>query len=426
MKRIVVLALIAAMALGMTACSSQKEETKAEPSQSTEAVLPETATEEEIIMTDDEGFVTEPVTFELSEKGEFKLGDYKNLKAVRYVVTVTDDDVDDYIDAIREENAEYIVVDRGAEQGDIVQVNMTGKVGDEVIYDYSEEVFDVVLGYEDFGSKFDEKLMGAKAGDELTFSISYDEDSYAGAPGETVDFAVTVNLVNEKKIPEIDDEFIASLGYKDEAEMKAAYRDIITQNNEENSNYELRETLFQSVIDNSEFTSYSKELYDAEKSDADATYSMYMEWYGAGTIEELYEMMGMTENDVEAEVINAVARKMVMNAIAEKEKIEVTDEEFNSHYSTLAEELGFESVDELKTEYGEEYLRQILLEEKIGDALIATATVTDEEFTYDESAEGDEFAVIEDEAAEGETEDIGFDDDEAFFVDDETEEEPKE
>lgn len=104
------------------------------------------------------------------------LGETKDLEAVQYTYEITDDMVQDEIDSELSEASEEISTDKPSVEGDTVYFTMTYKVEGDDSQDGEEEDSSVILGQEDYGAEFDEKLTGVSAGDKLDFSISYDED----------------------------------------------------------------------------------------------------------------------------------------------------------------------------------------------------------------------------------------------------------
>lgn len=319
-------------------------------------------------------------TFSDEAYGTVTLCDYSNLPAEKYVYEITDTEIDEAITSMLYDYVEYNEVTRPSASGDSVSVTMTAARDGETILDYTDENgYDVYLGSEEFGSKFDEELTGVSAGDHLTFSVAYEEDdANTDFAGSTIDYDVTVLSVTEEVLPELTDAFVTdTLGYESTDAMKEEIRQNMESEHESNSVYELRENLIQQVIEGSDFGDYSQELYDSYAASMTESYESYMEMFGLESVDQVYEMFGMTEEDVEKEILNYVYRTITVQAISEKEKLKVTDEEYQEGLDHYTQESGYDSSDALIADYGEESLRSWILEDKVLDFLEEHASITE-------------------------------------------------
>lgn len=269
---------------------------------------------------------------------------------------------------------------RPSESGDCLQINLTASIDGELVLDYTdEEGYDLYLGYEEFGTEFDEKLTGVSTGDELSFTLTHAEDfSISELAGATVDYTVTILNITEEIVPEITDEFITdTLGYESREALEEALRQEAESEYESNSSSELREDLIQQVIDGSTFENYSQELYDSYAASMQESYESYASMFGCESVEEVYELFDMTEEDVEAEVLNYVYRTIVIQAISDAENITLSDEEYESGLESYVADFGYDDTDSLLADYGEESIREWLLEEKVLTFLEENATITE-------------------------------------------------
>lgn len=358
MKRKLLLLLFTLTIFTMTACSS---------SDHTDADSDDTSISDESSVSDE-------------SYGTVTLCDYKNLAAQKNIYEVTEDDINERIEYLTYDYIEYNEVNRPSENGDCLTVNMTASINGEVILDYTdEEGYDIYLGYEEFGTDFDEKLTGVSTGDELSFTLTHDEDfSYSELAGSTVDYAVTVLSITVEIVPEITDEFITdTLGYESREAFEASLKQEAESEYESNSSYELRENLLQQVIDNSAFENYSQELYDSYAASIQESYESYASMFGYESVEEIYELFGMTEEDVEADVLNYVYRTIAVHAISDAENITLSDEEYQTGLENYVTDYGYEDTDSLLADYGEASIREWLLEEKVLDFLEENATITE-------------------------------------------------
>lgn len=383
MKKKIGIVLLAVAALALTGCGDKKEDKK-----------------DGSVATVTDGNV------------EFSLGEYKGLSEEKPVYAIDDASIDSEIESLLAEYTEYKDVDRESKSGDYINMYFTGTVGDEVILDYSadsedgEEGYDLCLGVEEYGPEFDEKLTGVKAGDELDFSVTYDDEyEYEELAGSTVAYKVIVNGISEEIIPELTEDFVKNtLGYESEADMRAQITDDIKASNDEYSEMLVREALLQQIIDGSTFGGYSDELYAECKANIEEEYKYYMQMFGCESVQEVYDMFGVTEEDLENEITQNMQKLMVIKAIAEAENITVTDEMYSTRLDELVEEYGYVSDEDLESELGKEEIKSMILEELVMDAVVSYSNITevetDETGLYGEEYDASDSDAYEDEADE--------------------------
>ncbi|MBE5925755.1 MAG: hypothetical protein E7270_02165 [Lachnospiraceae bacterium] len=318
--------------------------------------------------------------------GDVKLCEYKGIEADKPIYPVTEEDVDMQIESLLYDYVETTSVTRGAKEDDSVAITLTISCDGEVLYDYTEEEYYTNIGYEEFGPEFDQKLIGLKAGDNSKFSITYAEDYYdTEFAGRTIDYDVTVKDVYLETYPELTDEFIKdTLGY----ESQDAMIDEITKDLEDEYKTEsinsAKENIISTIIENSTFNDYSKDLYNDCKASVEASYDEYVEMFGCSSREELYEMFEMTEEDVENEILNQVYRIIVIDAISEKEDFALTNKEYENGLVKLVKDYGYETIDDLLSEQNEATLYQWILEEKVLDFLYTNAKITEVEYNEED------------------------------------------
>lgn len=318
------------------------------------------------------------------------LGDYKNLSVEKEVYEVTEEDISEYIDSMLYDYIEYNEVSRPSQSGDLLLITLTASNDGETVMEYTEEdEYYFYLGYGELGSAVDQELTGVSVGDELSFSVTYDEDheitEFAGAK---IEFQVNILSIEEEIIPELTESFIVdTLGYESQTDLEENIRQEMESENESNSSYELRESLIQQVVENSEIQSYSQELYDSYAAGVEESYQSYAEMFGFESVEEVYELFGMTEEDVEKEILSYVQRAVVVQTIVEKENLGLSEEEYETRLNRYVEELGYENVDELIADYGEETMYAWIEEDKVLDFLEEHATITEVKVTAEEEEE---------------------------------------
>ena len=147
---------------------------------------------------------------------EIELKDLEKIEVKVPVVSITDEDVERVIESLRQQRSTWDAVDRAATDGDQVVVDFDGSVDGEAIENGSGKDVPVELGAGQMLADFETGLAGVKAGETRTFDVSYPEDYPAEAlAGKTGQFTATVNAVNERQLPEIDEDFVKAFGVED-------------------------------------------------------------------------------------------------------------------------------------------------------------------------------------------------------------------
>ena len=308
-----------------------------------------------------------------SSDAKVTLGEYKGLSAEKKVYELTQDIIDEYIESDLEGASEDVTVDGPAAKGNGVYLYFTVSSGDEVIEDNSEDGFPVYLGDGDYGDEFDEKLIGAKAGDHLTFTADYF--------GEQADFDVTVDSVFNTVIPKYTDKFIKDMGYSSKAEYEKEVKESLEAEMESESLHELMDNLFSQIVDTSTFEN-TEELLKKYVEDYKNYYTEYASMFGLD-YEGMLEAFGMTEEDVSAEAEAAMKVSLVAEKIAEAEGIELTDDEVDEIVAQFAEDEGYESAEAFLEENGEDDVKSYILQERVFEFLIENSNITEVKAKYE-------------------------------------------
>ena len=160
-------------------------------------------------ISEEEGVV---FTAEVVLKPEVTLGEYKGIAVPKADYTVSDEDVQKALEAEREQQARFVDVDRPAQNGDRVLLDYSGSVDGEKFEGGTAEDQTLVLGSNTFIPGFEDQLVGAKAGESRDVNVTFPTEYHAKElAGKAAVFACTVKAVQQKELPEIDDEFIGDI-----------------------------------------------------------------------------------------------------------------------------------------------------------------------------------------------------------------------
>ena len=153
-------------------------------------------------------------TFEIYP--EINLAPIENLKITKPVCAISENDIDQMIEVLRKQKRKLQAVDRESQEGDVIVINFKGSINGEAFEGGEAEDFQLELGSKRLIPGFEDGLLGAKVGDELTLKLKFpDEYHKQELAGQPVEFNVTVKALHEQTLPELDDDLFASLGVKE-------------------------------------------------------------------------------------------------------------------------------------------------------------------------------------------------------------------
>lgn len=144
---------------------------------------------------------------------EFVLFPLEQMEVSRFVCEVTEEDVDTMLLRLREQRRTWVQADQAAALGDRVTLHFEGTSEGEGFTNGKVENFPVVLGSKQLIPGFEDQLVGAVAGTQLAFSLTFPEDyGVEKLAGKPADFSVEVVKIEQSQLPELDDEFVANFG----------------------------------------------------------------------------------------------------------------------------------------------------------------------------------------------------------------------
>jgi len=335
-----------------------------------------------------ENLGAEPITVKVGVEvfPEVKLDNYKGLEAVRRTRPVTEDDVEKMIEGLRDASASLQPVeDRGAESGDTVTINVLGKFVDaEDEEDIKAEDVEVVVGGEGVQQEFTDNLQGVKTDDTKSFLVAYPEDfTSKGLAGKQVQYEAQVTAVRRKELPEVDDEWAKSLGddFDSVETLRNKIREDLQKRSTAESDQRLRADVMKKLLEAHQFE-VPQSLVEQQTSHR--LESVVRDMIGRGIDPRNREVNwegAREELKVQAE--EDVRATMLLEQIAEDEKIDVSNDEIEAEIDALAtaSRQPKEQVRAALTkDGGERSIAHRLRNRKALDLLIANASVTEEEW----------------------------------------------
>jgi len=284
------------------------------------------------------------VSFEavVTVKPNVELGEYKHLGIKKEEVEVTDADVEERLERLLSNQAEWQIKEGEAKKGDIVVIDFKGFIGDEAFEGGEAKGYELELGSGSFIPGFEDQLEGKVAPVDTEVNVTFPENyQVADLAGKEAKFEVTIHDVKEKVLPELTDEFVKEFSKEAAstvAEYKEKLRGEIRVQKEEAAAKAYSDKVISTAVENAKLTVPTK-LIDQEVN------SMFEQFAGnlsrQGLSFELYEQFtgkGADELKVEmrADAENKIKTSFVLGEIAEVEKVEVTDADIDAEVKELA------------------------------------------------------------------------------------------
>ncbi|MGG2900320.1 trigger factor [Listeria monocytogenes] len=288
------------------------------------------------------------LTAEVTVKPEVKLGDYKGLEVEKRETELTTEELEAELKQLQERQAELVVKEYApAENGDTVILDFEG-FKDGVAFEGGQaENHSLELGSGQFIPGFEEKLVGLKAGDEADIELTFPEEYHAeDLAGQPVVFKVKLHEIKTKEVPALDDELAKDIDEEVETldELKEKISKRLQEAKEESVAQAKQEEVIAKAVENAE-VDIPHAMVHHEADHLMNHFAQDLQAQGL-TPELYYQFTGQTEEAMHAQMEKDAEKRVKMNlvleAIAEAENIEPTEEAIDEEISTLAEKYGME------------------------------------------------------------------------------------
>ncbi len=309
------------------------------------------------------------------------LGEYKGLEVERTLAEVSEEEVDAEIEKEREQNSRVIDVDdRPVQDGDMIKLDFDGSV-DGVPFDGGKgQDYPLTIGSGSFIPGFEDQLIGKSIGEEVEVNVTFPDNYQAEElQGKAAVFKCTVNQITVKELPELDDEFAQDVSEFDTME---EYRDDVRakqlEKKQQEAKREKENKAVAKAVANAQMEIPEPMIEEQIRRMTD-DFSRRIQSQGI-TLEQYMQFTGTTPDAFQAqmkpEALTRIQNSLVLEAIAEAENVEVSEESVDEEIRKMAESYGmdFEKCKELM---GEEQIEEVRDELKVRAAveLIADAAV---------------------------------------------------
>ncbi|MCF6514898.1 trigger factor [Lactobacillus sp. S2-2] len=284
----------------------------------------------------------------VSVKPEAKLGQYKDLTVEKQNTRVYAKDIDAKLEEKQKSQAELVLKDKPAENGDTVVIDFEGFVDGKAFEGGQSNNYSLELGSNSFIPGFEDQLVGKKAEDETDVKVTFPEEYQAKElAGKEATFKVKVHEVKQQELPELDDEFAKDV---DESvdnleELKAKIKEELKEEKTNAAKEAIENDAITQAVDNAEVNDIPQSMIDSDIQRQMDQYLASMQQQGINE-EMFFQLTGTSRDDLKKQFTDGADRRVKTNIVLEEivkaEKIEPSQEDIDAEIKNLAGQYGME------------------------------------------------------------------------------------
>jgi len=306
-----------------------------------------------------------------------KLGKYKGLKIKKDETKISDEKVNDTIQAMLKGQSDWLPVDRPSQTEDIIQLKIDAAINQEPYPAWTKPTFTIKIGAGYFGPEFDTQVTGLNKQDKKEFKILYPKDFTQPEVAEKeVSFQIEVLDIKEEKLPQLTDELVKQKwGHASVDEYKEKIRTYLERETQQKAEEKMREELLTEIFKDIKLE-IPTPMIDREIENRIKSFSYSLEQKGLNLnqyLENTRQHIDDIKNNLKEVSERSVKMQMVLEAIAEKENITASDEEIEKEIQNWKIN-GLTTIADLKEKYPHIHLENVtaaIKEKKVWDFLIA-------------------------------------------------------
>ncbi len=276
-------------------------------------------------------------TAEVDILPKVKLGDYKNLTVTPEKTTVNAAEIDEIVERMRQGLATKKEVKRAAKDGDETTINFVGKRDGVAFEGGTAENYALTLGSNQFIPGFEEAIVGHKVGETFDIDLAFPNDYHSkDLAGQNVTFTVTLNKIEERALPEIDDEFAKKSGSFDTvAQLRDDIKAELTKQKERANTEKIRDQLIDQLIEKSTIP-MPEVLVNDQMQSLERDFAQNVAYQGL-SFEDYIASSGFKDEDdwrekeLRPNAERRVKAGLVLAELTSAENISVTDDEIDNH-----------------------------------------------------------------------------------------------
>ena len=317
----------------------------------------------------------------LITKPEVTVGEYKGIHAPMVVKEITDADIDQQIEMLRQRQARVVDVDdRAAQNGDEVKINFEGFIDGEAFEGGKGEEYPLRLGSGQFIPGFEDQIVGHSIGDEFDVNVSfpeqYGDERYAGKPAV---FKTKLLGISVQELPEVDDEFAKDVSEFDTvAELREDIKKRLTENAQKSAEAQFENAVMDTIIAGADAV-IPQVMYDRRIDRRIQDFeSQLRQQYQDLTLKEYMELTGMSmeqlRDEYEPQAKKEVLLRLALEKIADLENIQISDEELEEELTAFAGQMNV-PVDFVRSRVPQDEYRTDLRVNKVIELIKSNAVV---------------------------------------------------
>lgn len=286
------------------------------------------------------------VTVTVTVKPEFEVKDYKGVKVSKIEHNISDEDINKELETLQNRNSRLVLVERPAKDGDTVLIDYAGFVGEEQFEGGTAERQPLTLGSNTFIPGFEEQLMGTSAGEEKDVKVSFPTEYHSEAlAGKEAIFKCKVHEIKEMEKPEINDEFAKDVSEFDTLEeLKADSRVKLEKAAASKAELETKNAILEKIYQANEID-IPDVMIEEQIDDMMQEFNQQLKSQGLD-LQKYFEYLQKDPKDFRVELkedaYKKVKTRLLVEAVADAEKLEVTDEEVDSELKAMADQYKME------------------------------------------------------------------------------------
>lgn len=315
-------------------------------------------------------------------KPEVKLGAYKGIEIEQKEKKISDEDVNNELEKMREKNARIVTVeDRDVENGDIVTIDFEGFADGVAFPGGKGEDYDLTIGSGTFIPGFEEQLIGKNINDDVDVNVKFPEEYHAEElAGKETLFKVKIKAIKVKEFPTLDDEFVKDVSEFDTLdELKKDIKEKLEHEAEHEAKHELENQVVKAVAEASEME-LPEPLIAKQIENLVKDFDMRLKYQGLD-IKKYLELTGTSAQDLKEQMkpqaIEQLRGRLALDAIAKAENISADDEEVEKEIQKMAESYKYE-IEHFKEHLSEDdikYIKEGIIFDKAIDFLVENAKI---------------------------------------------------
>lgn len=317
-------------------------------------------------------------TAEVALKPDAVLGQYKGIKVDKMEAEVTEEEITAEIDREREKNSRTVdVTDRAVKEGDIAVIDFEGFVDGVAFEGGKGSDYPLTIGSHTFIPGFEEELIGAEIDQEKEVNVTFPEDYQAAElAGKPAVFKCVVKKLQEKQLPDLDNDFVEEVS--EESDTVEEYREEIRKKLADRKETEAKNAKEEAVIDAiiaDAKMEIPEPMIETQQRQMVQEYAQRLQSQGI-SMEQYMQFTGMTGEmlleQVKPQVLKKIQSRLVLEAVAEAESIEVTDEEITEEMEKMgkAYQMELEKVEEFLGENGRTQVKEDIRVRKAAEFVV--------------------------------------------------------